>query len=117
MARLQPGGPDEGLFRVETTFTGAGSSAAVQAHGPAWVYAAGTWSGAIQVEGSLDGGTTWVPVFANTSCDPLLIITNGMMAIPSPEQNTLLRLTALAGFTGTATARISGGFRPGTAPR
>lgn len=117
MARLQPGGPDEGLFRVETTFSAAGSSAAVQAHGPAWVYAAGTFTGTIAVEGSLDGGTTWVPVFANTSGDALLISTPGMMAIPSPEQNTLLRLTAQAGFTGTAVARISGGFRPGTAPR
>ncbi|MFG1267625.1 hypothetical protein V5F40_06645 [Xanthobacter sp. DSM 14520] len=94
---------------VEVTLSAAGSTAWFSPSPArpfnAWVLA-GAWSGSLYLEKSPDGGTTAVPIVVGDF--QLYVATRiGVTPVEEAESGVLWRWTAAAGFSGTATVRLS----------
>lgn len=94
---------------VEATLSAAGSTAWFSPSPTrpfnAWVLA-GAWSGSLYLEKSPDAGVTAIPIVAEGI--QLYMATGvGVSSVEEPESGVLWRWTAAAGFSGTATVRLS----------
>lgn len=94
---------------IQQTLNAAGSSAWFSPRRGvsfnAWVLA-GSWSGPLYLEKSPDGGTTAVPIVVGNT--QLFVATRvGVTPVEESEEGVLWRWTAAAGFSGTATVRLS----------
>jgi hypothetical protein len=81
---------------------------AISATSTARFQVTGTWTGTLQFEGSVDGGTTWVPITAHgtgTVYNVATITGNGVFDA-SVSGLTNVRVRATAAMTGTAVARV-----------
>ncbi len=78
------------------TLTGAGGTTdAHHLRGKAMVALGGTWTGSVAVEGSIDGGATWLNCLAS-DFTPSAITAPGLIALPDiPEETRMVfRLNA-----------------------
>lgn len=98
-----------GTSPVQATLTGPGSTAGfipkevVQFN--AWVLA-GSWTGPLYLEKSHDFGMTYIPIIAEGV--QLYVATRiGVTTAEESESGVLWRWTAGAGFSGSATVRLS----------
>lgn len=98
-----------GATQVTGTPT-AGSSFAYAVNGVAGFYAliTGTWTGTLQFEKSLDGGTTWVgtSVHIDSTASTTQTVTGNCSARGASAGATNIRVRATAAMTGTAVVRL-----------
>lgn len=87
------------------TATGAGGSVALYP-GLLNVTLSGTFEGTVQIERSLDAGSTWVPLSV-ASATPLSLTVPVTIVLEEAEQGVLWRSRCTAHTSGTATATIS----------
>jgi hypothetical protein len=114
MGRRTPTDPDSRLWGVEASFTAAAQkSQAITIRSVTWFAIGGTFTGgAVSLEVSFDGGTTWLPYFGQPN-DPLILVTAGAMLIPcGTESGVLIRMSCDSIASGTIAARLSGGGNP-----
>jgi hypothetical protein len=113
MGKMHPQDRERARYVLSQSFSTPSTKSNAQVmEGTLWFFVAGTFAGEISVEGSLDGGVTWAPVLADSAGSRLALSETGMLSIPSPEAATLMRLGTSASFSGTALARLSGGWAP-----
>jgi hypothetical protein len=99
-----------GAFITGTPTTNSAASFALAAGYDTCSYQVnGTWTGTLTVEGSFDGGTTWIS--AGIHQQGTSYVVNGFTANFAGENNcgtyTNVRVRATAAWTGTATVRAS----------
>lgn len=72
----------------------------------AWVLPGSSWSGALYLERSPDGGTTWVPIVVGST--QLYVAERiGCTPVEEAEPGIKWRWTAGSDFSGSATIRLS----------
>jgi hypothetical protein len=69
----------------------------------------GTWTGTLQCEISVDGGTTWVANSLHISASPINTaqFTGNVIGFTNIAAKTQIRIRAISAWTGTATVRIN----------
>ena len=102
-----PGAYNQNLYTGTAT---AGSTATfnVSTLSSAQVQISGTWTGTLQTETSMDGGTTWVRrrMHIDGNDAPQSTFTANCIGMISLVAATQLRIRSMAAWTGTATIRV-----------
>jgi hypothetical protein len=107
------GVPSAGVRDLATTLASAALAALDAAttpalvHGPFNLTVSGTFVATIAAERSFDGGTTWVPVWADGGGVALIFTGPASHIMVEPESGVLWRLRASAFTSGSAAARVS----------
>ena len=106
-----------GVIRLSGTFTGTGQSVSAVVFGPfnavLWgtplsgTGVAGSFSGTVQLERSLDNGTTWVVVATDGTGTQAIYTTSISVAGMEPEQGALYRFDCTGYVSGTINYRLS----------
>lgn len=91
-----------------TPTVGSAASFAIASEESVSFEVSGTWTGTLQSEVSVDGGTTWVPHGVHQFGSPnfVVVFTANFIASLNMAAKTNFRLRATAAVTGTATVRI-----------
>lgn len=106
-----------GVVRISGTFTGTGQSATGVVFGAFNVViwgtplggagVSGTFSGTVQLERSMDGGTTWVVVATDGTGTQAVYTTPVSVAGMEPEDGILYRFDCTTYTSGTINYRLS----------
>ena len=99
----------QGLVLRTGTFSGTGQSPSAFVWGLFNVSIWGTFVATVQVERSLDGGTTWIVVAADGIGTPAAYTSSISLTGDEIEQGTSYRLNCTAYTSGTINYRISSG--------
>jgi hypothetical protein len=106
-----------GVTRISGSFTATGQSASAVVFGPfnavLWgtplsgTGVSGTFSGTVQIERSMDGGTTWVVVSTDGTGTQAIYTSPVSVAGMEPENGVLYRFDCTIYTSGTINYRLS----------